>query len=116
MDTVRAFAGDWHANASWARHCASSPRTVQAVYHVGDFGTFAPRRRLPQPGRAECATHGITIHVTPGTTRIGLGEMRAAGPAASLLRPRIALPRNYRWTDASRSFLSLACTVHRLRW
>ena len=63
-------AGDWHGNTRWARHVIAhtSAAGCALVLHLGDFGIWPGRAgaRFLADVEAQCATHEVTVLVTPG--------------------------------------------------
>ena len=65
-----AFAGDWHGNTRWARHClrAIGEQKIDTVFHLGDFGLWPGEEgeNYLRELHAECEKAGIRIFITLG--------------------------------------------------
>lgn len=112
---VIAFAGDWHGQDSLVpeKLFRLADLGVSRLHHVGDFGFQTHRRGavfldLVNDWAAEA---NIRIAVTPGNHE-NWAYLREAFDCASPGTPAeirshiTVLPRGYRWTQSSRSFLS----------
>jgi hypothetical protein len=114
-DTTVALAGDWHGNINWVQKAIPFARRsgIRTIYQVGDLGFWGER-----PGTGFRATlefwltqADINLVVTPGNHEdwVALDKLFAEDPGQPLrLEPHVwVLPRGYRWSHGSRSFVSL---------
>lgn len=113
-ETVVGLAGDWEANAAWARHALGrfAEHGVTCVFHLGDLtgGPGPHSRQFVSELEGACRHHGITIYLTPGNheDHPRLSDLPADDTGLAWLTGDVAvLPRGHRWTMAGKTFVSL---------